>query len=265
MGRLLRLYWMPLIASEQLGGPAGSPRRMRLLGEDLVAFRDSAGRAGLLAEACPHRRASLFFGRNEEGGLRCVYHGWKFGVDGACLGYADRAGGEPAARQRARRSVPVPGGEGDRLGLSGPAPGGPAAAARVRLGRRPSGAAGEPDLPARVQLAPGARGRRGHGAPGLPARAVLGGRRARGGVRRGGPPSRRRDPRHAAGAPRRGYARGRHDRRPTPVRRVPTTGGSPSFCCRSLPAFRRSGKCAGQRPGCPSTTRTRSSGSRIGT
>ncbi len=56
-----------------------------MLGEDLVAFRDTAGRPGLLAEACPHRRASLFFGRNEENGLRSVYHGWKYAVDGRCL------------------------------------------------------------------------------------------------------------------------------------------------------------------------------------
>ena len=86
MGDLLRRYWLPLMLSDELGAPDGAPRRMRLLGEDLVAFRDSGGRAGLLAEACPHRRASLFCGRNEEGGLRCVYHGWKFDVAGRCLG-----------------------------------------------------------------------------------------------------------------------------------------------------------------------------------
>ncbi len=85
MGTVLRRYWLPLIESDRLGPPDGPPQRMRLLGEDLVAFRDTAGRPGLLAEACPHRRASLFFGRNEENGIRCVYHGWKFGVDGRCL------------------------------------------------------------------------------------------------------------------------------------------------------------------------------------
>ena len=85
MGSLLRRYWLPLLPSDELGPPDGAPRRMRLLGEDLVAFRDSGGRVGLLAEACPHRRASLFFGRNEEGGLRCVYDGWKFDVAGRCL------------------------------------------------------------------------------------------------------------------------------------------------------------------------------------
>src|SRR4030095_12965366 len=65
--------------------PDGPPQRVRLLGEDLIVFRDSQGRVGLLAANCPHRGASLFFGRNEEAGLRCVYHGWKFSVDGSCL------------------------------------------------------------------------------------------------------------------------------------------------------------------------------------
>src|SRR5581483_11614540 len=63
----------------------GAPMRVRLLGEDLIAFRDSDGRVGLLGNHCPHRGASLFFGRNEEDGLRCVYHGWKFDVAGACV------------------------------------------------------------------------------------------------------------------------------------------------------------------------------------
>ena len=69
----------------EIAEPDGPPVRVRLLGEDLVAFRDSEGRIGLVDEFCPHRRASLFFGRNEECGLRCVYHGWKFDVAGACV------------------------------------------------------------------------------------------------------------------------------------------------------------------------------------
>jgi phenylpropionate dioxygenase-like ring-hydroxylating dioxygenase large terminal subunit len=85
MGEVLRRYWLPLLESEGLGPPDGPPRRVRLLGEALVAFRDTSGRVGLLAEACPHRRASLFFGRNEENGLRCVYHGWKFDAGGHCV------------------------------------------------------------------------------------------------------------------------------------------------------------------------------------
>ena len=88
MGTLLREYWMPLCLSTEVraDGPA---RRVRLLGEDLVAFRDTEGNVGLLDAFCPHRRAPLFYGRNEECGLRCVYHGWKYDVDGNCLDMAN--------------------------------------------------------------------------------------------------------------------------------------------------------------------------------
>ena len=85
MGETLRRYWMPAALSAELPGPDCPPVRVRLLGEDLIAFRDSDGRIGLLDEFCPHRRASLFLARNEECGLRCVYHGWKFDVEGKCL------------------------------------------------------------------------------------------------------------------------------------------------------------------------------------
>jgi phthalate 4,5-dioxygenase oxygenase subunit len=85
MGNALRRYWMPALLAREVGEPDGDPVRVRLLGEDLVAFRDSDGRIGLVDEYCPHRRASLFFGRNEECGLRCVYHGWKFDIAGACV------------------------------------------------------------------------------------------------------------------------------------------------------------------------------------
>ncbi len=85
MGEAMRRYWMPALLSEELPEADGPPVRVRLLGENLVAFRDSSGRVGLLAENCSHRGASLFFGRNEEDGLRCVYHGWKYDVDGRCL------------------------------------------------------------------------------------------------------------------------------------------------------------------------------------
>jgi phthalate 4,5-dioxygenase oxygenase subunit len=85
MGELFRRFWLPALLPEELPRPDCPPVRHRILGEDLVAFRDTQGRIGFLREACPHRKASLFFGRNEEGGLRCVYHGWKFDVDGACL------------------------------------------------------------------------------------------------------------------------------------------------------------------------------------
>ena len=85
MGNTLRRYWMPALLASEIAEPDSPPVRVRLLGEDLVAFRDSQGKIGLLDELCPHRRASLFFGRNEECGLRCVYHGWKFDVAGSCV------------------------------------------------------------------------------------------------------------------------------------------------------------------------------------
>jgi phthalate 4,5-dioxygenase len=85
VGRLLRQYWQPALLASGLPEPDGSPLRLRLLGEDLIAFRTSYGTIGVLGNHCPHRGASLFFGRNEESGLRCVYHGWKFDVDGRCV------------------------------------------------------------------------------------------------------------------------------------------------------------------------------------
>jgi phthalate 4,5-dioxygenase len=85
MGKLFRSYWNPALLSEQLPENDGAPVRVRLLGEDLIAFRDSEGKVGLVGAYCPHRRAPLFFGRNEECGIRCVYHGWKFDRTGACV------------------------------------------------------------------------------------------------------------------------------------------------------------------------------------
>ena len=85
MGNLLRQYWIPALPSAEFPGPDSPPKRMRLLGENLVMFRDTTGAVAAFAEACPHRGASLFFGRNEEAGLRCVYHGWKFEVTGQCV------------------------------------------------------------------------------------------------------------------------------------------------------------------------------------
>ena len=82
MGRMMRRYWLPACLSEEVEEPDGTPLRVRLLGEDLVVFRDSSGRLGVMNERWPHRGASLSYGRNEENGLRCLYHGWKFDVDG---------------------------------------------------------------------------------------------------------------------------------------------------------------------------------------
>src|SRR5579862_5979288 len=85
MGTALRRYWHPALLSRELPEPDGAPIRVRLLGEDLIAFRGSDGKVGLVDAFCPHRRAPMLFGRNEECGLRCVYHGWKFDASGACV------------------------------------------------------------------------------------------------------------------------------------------------------------------------------------
>src|SRR5438105_2403733 len=84
MGDLMRRYWLPAARSSERERD-GAPVRLMLLGEKLIAFRDSAGRVGIMDHRCPHRCASLFLGRNEPGGLRCIYHGWKFDTDGNCL------------------------------------------------------------------------------------------------------------------------------------------------------------------------------------
>ena len=84
LGEVMRRYWLPACLSDEIAKPDCPPIRVKLLGEELVAFRNSDGRIGLLEEYCPHRLASMFLGRNEENGLRCVYHGWKFDVDGNC-------------------------------------------------------------------------------------------------------------------------------------------------------------------------------------
>src|ERR671939_134960 len=85
MGGLMREYWLPAMLSSELPQPDSDPVRVLLLGEQLIAFRDTNGTVGLIQHNCPHRGASLFFGRNEEAGIRCVYHGWKFDTTGACV------------------------------------------------------------------------------------------------------------------------------------------------------------------------------------
>ena len=82
MGQLMRRHWQPVCLVEEVSEPDGPPVKARLFGEDLVVFRDTEGRVGVLDELCPHRRASLVFGRNEDNGLRCLYHGWKMDVHG---------------------------------------------------------------------------------------------------------------------------------------------------------------------------------------
>src|SRR6202171_3021215 len=85
VGDLMRQYWIPALMSSELAEPDGRPLRVRLLCEDLIAYRATSGDVGFIQNNCPHSGASLFFGRNEDDGLRCVYHGWKFDVAGHCV------------------------------------------------------------------------------------------------------------------------------------------------------------------------------------
>jgi len=85
LGRFMRRYWHPIALSSQVAKPDGNPLRAQLMGEHFVVFRDTTGRVGVFDEKCMHRGVSLALGRNEQGGLRCLYHGWKFTVDGTIL------------------------------------------------------------------------------------------------------------------------------------------------------------------------------------
>ena len=102
MGEYLRRYWLPVALSSELPAPDGPPIRVKAMGEELVAFRDTKGRVGLLEPHCAHRGSNLFFGRNEECGLRCVHHGWKYDVDGKCV---DMPNVEPDAGMRGKISI----------------------------------------------------------------------------------------------------------------------------------------------------------------
>src|SRR5687768_627117 len=107
MGRLMRRHWLPLCMSEEVLERDGAPVRARLLGEDLVAFRDSDGRLGVLGEFCPHRNASLSFGRNEQCGLRCLYHGWKFDVEGNVVDMASEPDGSALRKAVKHKAYPA--------------------------------------------------------------------------------------------------------------------------------------------------------------
>src|SRR5438552_1616699 len=107
MGQLMRRHWVPACLSEEVAEPDGAPIKVRLLGEDLVVFRDTDGRLGVLDEHCPHRRASLALGRNEECGLRCLYHGWKVDVDGNVLEMASEPSASGLAQKVKHRAYPV--------------------------------------------------------------------------------------------------------------------------------------------------------------
>lgn len=85
MGEYFRRFWHPVALSREIAEPDGPPIRAKVMGEDLLAFRDTNGRVGVIEPHCAHRGANLFFGRNEACGIRCIYHGWKFDVDGKCI------------------------------------------------------------------------------------------------------------------------------------------------------------------------------------
>ncbi|EJL90077.1 Rieske (2Fe-2S) domain-containing protein [Polaromonas sp. CF318] len=99
MGQLMRRHWTPVCLIEEVSEPDGTPVKARVFGEDLVVFRDTKGRVGVMDEYCPHRRVSLVFGRNEDCGLRCLYHGWKMDVEGNVLEMVS----EPAASGMAQK------------------------------------------------------------------------------------------------------------------------------------------------------------------
>lgn len=107
MGQLMRCFWTPAMTEAEVPAADEAPVRLQLLGEALVVFRDTEGRVGVLDQHCPHRGASLFFGRNEEGGVRCVYHGWKFGVDGECLDMPTEASDSPMRCKVRARAYPA--------------------------------------------------------------------------------------------------------------------------------------------------------------
>ena len=107
MARLMRQHWTPVCLIEEVAEPDGTPLRVEVLGEGYVAFRDSKGRLGLLDELCPHRKASLVYGRNEECGLRCLYHGWKMDVEGNVVAMSSEPEGSPLMDKVKARAYPV--------------------------------------------------------------------------------------------------------------------------------------------------------------
>ncbi len=121
MGEIFRRHWIPACLAEEVSEPDCDPVKIRLLGEDLVVFRDSDGRLGIIDEYCPHRRASLAFGRNEECGLRCLYHGWKFDVDGNAVEMSSEPPGTGLAEKVKIKSYPAREGAGFIWTYMGPA------------------------------------------------------------------------------------------------------------------------------------------------
>ena len=107
MGQLMRRHWQPVCLIEEVSEPDGNPVRAKMFGEDLVVFRDTDGRVGVMGEFCPHRGASLFYGRNEECGLRCLYHGWKMDVEGNVVEMASEPADSTMAQKVKHKAYPV--------------------------------------------------------------------------------------------------------------------------------------------------------------
>ena len=139
MGELFRRYWIPALLAEELPENECPPVRVKLLSERLLAFRDTLGRYGLIDEFCAHRGVSLWFGRNEDCGLRCPYHGWKYDVNGQLPGGAVGAGGERLPPENQAEVLSADRARRRAVDLYGAA-GAPAAAAGIRVRHRPAGA-----------------------------------------------------------------------------------------------------------------------------
>ena len=107
MGQLMRRHWVPVALTEEVAEPDGTPVKARILGEDLVVFRDTNGKVGVMDEYCPHRRVSLVLGRNEECGLRCLYHGWKMDVEGNVVDMSSEPAGSALKQKVKHRAYPV--------------------------------------------------------------------------------------------------------------------------------------------------------------
>jgi phthalate 4,5-dioxygenase oxygenase subunit len=121
MGDLFRRFWLPVALSDELPGPDCVPVKVKILNEDLIAFRDSNGDVGLVDAFCPHRGAPLYFGRNEEAGLRCVYHGWKFDVTGTCVDLPNTPEGDTFKHKIKIKSYPCQEAGGMVFAYMGPA------------------------------------------------------------------------------------------------------------------------------------------------
>ncbi len=155
MGQLFRSYWLPVLMADELPENECPPVRVKILSERLLAFRDTEGRYGLIDEFCAHRGVSLWFGRNEETGLRCPYHGWKYDIDGQCIDVPSEARRERLLPEDQAEVLSAGEARPGALGLYGPA-GEAAAAAGMGIRHGAGGAELRLQALAGMQLAAGA-------------------------------------------------------------------------------------------------------------